>query len=302
MTDIDEFKAKTRSVFHDLHVKQGDDPKIFNRLKSLLSTQYLEVADDFFVGKTCLDAGCGSNANAVASMLSQGAHHVIGMDLDNSIMIAAQKNLHEFEGRFELRAGDVHHIPFPDGTFDFTHCSGVLHHSSDIFKGLVELARVTKPGGTLYIMVYGIGGIMRVCTTVLRQRYQTEPAFTQLIDALTASEIRAWIRSGFALMKSHGDNWCEGVTAADIDMLFDDDLVLTIKDRIQAPVYLECSEEDLVLSLEQQGFREVKRISRYPKLENIRRILSPYYFDYASPLARILYGSGCIQLKATKGL
>jgi hypothetical protein len=50
-------------------------------------------------------------------------------------------------------------IPFEDNEFDIVWCNGVLHHTSDPDRGLREIARVLKPGGHLWLYLYGSGGI-----------------------------------------------------------------------------------------------------------------------------------------------
>ena len=47
-------EAKTREVFHDIHVTQGSDSKIFSRLCGLLSEEYLKLKKGFFKDKICL--------------------------------------------------------------------------------------------------------------------------------------------------------------------------------------------------------------------------------------------------------
>lgn len=84
------FERQTRSIFHELHTQQGDNDAIFQRLSTLLSPAYLREADDFFQGKICLDAGCGSNANATYSMLRQGAEKVYAFDLNDTIFETVQ--------------------------------------------------------------------------------------------------------------------------------------------------------------------------------------------------------------------
>jgi SAM-dependent methyltransferase len=50
---------------------------------------------------------------------------------------------------------DLFHMPFPDRSFDCVFNSGVMEHFSpeDISRGFAELARVTKPGGRLIVIV-----------------------------------------------------------------------------------------------------------------------------------------------------
>ena len=54
--------------------------------------------------------------------------------------------------RVSLQQGNLLDLPFEDGQWDYVHCWGVLMHVPDLEGALHELARVTKPGGTLIIM------------------------------------------------------------------------------------------------------------------------------------------------------
>lgn len=301
MNEKKKIEKKSRAVFDKIHVEQAKDQEIFKRLTALLDTEYLKVPKNFFEGRVCLDAGCGSNVNASYAMLSMGAEKVHAFDLDESIFKTAPKILGEFgkEGkRWELKVGNVHNIPYPDNFFDFVHCAGVLHHSTDIYKGLAELCRVVKPGGMLHVSVNGSGGIMRDFSNVLRDRYQKDSGFKKLIDNLRGKDLLTlwdWISRE---MESHGDNSQLSREAA--RQLFNEDLVLTIKDRVQAPLYLETTEQEMKDFLHKHGFRKIERLKKYPVQHNIRRYLAPFYNDYDHPIARLLYGDGIPRFRAIK--
>lgn len=290
----------TRKIFHKIHQMQGDNQEIYYRLATLLSTEFLEVEPDFFNQKVCLDAGCGSNANATFNMLSMGAKKVFAFDLDDSIQETARKCLKQFEGRYELSQGSVLNIQFSDESFDFTHCAGVLHHTSDVFKGLQELTRVTKKGGLLYFDIYGQGGVIRDMTTLLRKKYAEEPEFKRLVDQMKSEDLKNIVRWLFSAMSEKNDSLAQKIPDAFLDELLDQDLVLTIQDRLQAPVYLENSEKELVDWLKANGFTKIERLTKYPRFKNVRRFLSPIYDQYKHPVSRFLYGSGQIQIKAIK--
>ena len=97
------FETRTRKVFHGLHKKQGENDQILKRLIALLNPEYLKVDSEFFKDKICLDAGCGSNANATYSMLQQGASQVYCFDLDETIFETVPQYLQLFEGRYVLK-------------------------------------------------------------------------------------------------------------------------------------------------------------------------------------------------------
>lgn len=299
-----KFNKKTRKVFHNIHVEQNKDDAIYNRLVTLLSTDYLGVEKDYFKGKTCLDAGCGSNANGAFAILSLGAQKVHAFDLDESFILTAKERLKPFEGKFELSADNVLNTKFEDNKFDFIHCSGVLHHTGKrVIEGLKELSRILKPGGQLYFMVLGTGGILQEFDEVLRKKYQTNEKFKKLIDDLDEVQIREFFLSIISSMKDHGDALVKPFsdkTEMVLEDLFDKDFTLTIKDRIQAPVYTESSESELREWLKGNQFKDIRRLKRYPKYDNVRRFLAPLYHEYNSEWARLLYGEGLIQIIATK--
>jgi len=293
-------EKKTRGLFHKLHTEQAADKKVFDRLVALLSPEYLRLPKDFFEGKVCLDAGCGSNANATYSMLSHGAQKVHAFDLDKSIFSVAPTMLKKFEGRYELKTGSVLNIPYPNESFDFVHCAGVLHHSTDVYTGLSELTRVTKKDGILFINVHGKGGIMRDFMGVLREKYHKDKIFRHFIDTLSEKDLLDMWHFIVTSMTEHGDALGKKIPASLVKELLNRDLVLTIKDRIAAPLYMQSTEKELRDWLRTHGFTKIERVSRYPRLQNIRRFLAPLYNNYENKYARLFFGEGEPQIKATK--
>ena len=293
-------EKKTRDIYHDIHTKQGDDKEIFSRLVQLLNPNYLKEKDDFFKGKVCLDAGCGSNANSTYSMLKHGAKKVYAFDLDETIFEKTPKYLKEFEGKYELKVDNVLNMQYEDNFFDFVHCAGVLHHTTDLPAGIKELARVTKEGGILVITTYGKGGLVRELTSYLRDKYKTDNEFKTLIDKIAAQYFERFFQEIFSIMSNNDDRPINLPTKDIMRSMFDEDLALTIKDRVKSPVYLEHSEEEIISFLREAGFPLTYRLSRYPIYTNIRKFLSPLYYQYSSEFSKLLYGSGDIQIKAKK--
>jgi SAM-dependent methyltransferase len=58
-----------------------------------------------------------------------------------------------------FREGSVLDLPLADGEFDFVLCSGIVHHTPGVERGLRELYRVARPGGSVYLLLYGAGGL-----------------------------------------------------------------------------------------------------------------------------------------------
>ena len=102
-------------------------------------------------------------------------------------------------------------------------------------------------------------------------------------------------------MREKGDKWGKFEIPPLFFEMFDHDLVFTIKDSIQAPGYIETSAEELTSLLKSLKCTGIKRLSRYPHLNNFRRFLSPLYLYFDHQLSQLLYGDGNIQIKAVKG-
>ena len=81
---------------------------------------------------------------------------------------------------------------------------------------------------------------------------------------------------------------------------FDKDLLLTMQDLILAPKYKTYNEKKLKKLLYRIGFKNIYRIKKKVKYENIRRLLSPLYYNYDNEISKVLYGEGNINLVMTK--
>lgn len=117
-------------------------------------------------GKKCLDAGCGSGRYSAALALN-GAKHIDAIDISERGITEARKRTQFFQ-QIKFHKASVMNLPFEDASYDFVLCAGVIHHTLDFNKSLNELVRVLKPGGKLFLLVYGTGGIRWNAITALR--------------------------------------------------------------------------------------------------------------------------------------
>ena len=76
----------------------------------------------------------------------------------------------------------------------------------------------------------------------------------------------------------------------------DQDLLLTIQDRILSPKYKTYELNHLTKSLKKIGFVNIKRIKKEVKFKNIRRLLEPFYLHQNHELSKLLYGDGSLTL------
>ncbi len=94
-----------------------------------------------------LDVGAGTGALAFA--LAPRVREVVALDKDDAfverIKQAAPANV-------EVISGDAEHLPFDSFEFDVAGTLRTIHHTRRPELLVAELARVTKPGGTILVV------------------------------------------------------------------------------------------------------------------------------------------------------
>ena len=100
-------------------------------------------------GQRVLEVGCGRGVG-LEILLSLGAAHVTGFDLDPKMVALAQKRVAKYGDRACIFVGDAEAIDAPDASFDAVVDYGIIHHVPNWPQGLKEISRVLKPGGTFY--------------------------------------------------------------------------------------------------------------------------------------------------------
>ena len=96
--------------------------------------------------EAALDAGCGTGALAFA--LAPNVLEVVGVDARADYLEAGRVPAPENVSFVE---GDVTELPFDYASFDLACCHRVLHHVRRPELAVSELARVTRPGGRIFI-------------------------------------------------------------------------------------------------------------------------------------------------------
>lgn len=106
-----------------------------------------------FHGKKVLEVGVGAGTDFL-QWVRAGAH-CYGIDLTEEAVAHVNNRLalHGLQA-VEVLVGDAERLAYPDNMFDLIYSWGVIHHSPDTHKSLAELIRVTKPGGSIKIMIY----------------------------------------------------------------------------------------------------------------------------------------------------
>jgi ubiquinone/menaquinone biosynthesis C-methylase UbiE len=101
-----------------------------------------------------LDVATGTGAQALA--FAKRGHDVVGVDLSAAMIRIARKKNRDGKVRFDV--ADATDLPYPNDSFDVACVSFALHDMPLTIreKVLREMVRVTRLGGTLLIVDYGL--------------------------------------------------------------------------------------------------------------------------------------------------
>jgi ubiquinone/menaquinone biosynthesis C-methylase UbiE len=101
----------------------------------------------------CLDLGSGSAMLAMAVARLAPQMQVIAFDFSTPSMQIAMENIAaaQLEKQIRCETGDVHALPFADGTVDLIVSRGSMFFWDDLENAFREIYRVLAPGGATHI-------------------------------------------------------------------------------------------------------------------------------------------------------
>jgi SAM-dependent methyltransferase len=103
-------------------------------------------------GARFLDGGCGIGRNSYWPM-QYGAAGGVAIDVDDRTLGRACHNLAPFPS-VEVRKQSIYEIP-EENEFDIAFSIGVVHHLADPDTAVARLTRSAKPGGLVFVWLYG---------------------------------------------------------------------------------------------------------------------------------------------------
>ena len=104
-------------------------------------------------GETVLDIGSGSGFDCFIAAKMVGPNgRVIGIDMTDAMLKKSRETADELGlTQLEFKKGFAEELPVPDNSVDVIISNGVLNLTPDKYASFVEVNRVLKPGGRLYI-------------------------------------------------------------------------------------------------------------------------------------------------------
>ena len=111
-------------------------------------SRYVEDFDP--AGARVLDVGCG-DAGVLIAFAERGAV-CAGIELDEKSLARGRLRAEEHGVDVDLRSGVAENLPWAEASFDVVILDNVLEHVRDRERTLMEIRRVLRPGGLLYLV------------------------------------------------------------------------------------------------------------------------------------------------------
>lgn len=115
----------------------------WSRSAGALFLDWLEPAS----GRTWVDVGCGNGAFTELVLAKAAPSSICAIDPSQAQIEFARKKI--VDKPVDFIVGDAMALPFADARFDVAVMALVLFFVPDARKGVAEMVRVTRPGGTV---------------------------------------------------------------------------------------------------------------------------------------------------------
>lgn len=125
----------------------------------------------------------GSGDGAIAQLLAPRARSITCLDRSERMIEAARRRL-SGAGNVRFEQGDMHSLPFPDGSFDQVLLLSALTYSHDPAGAIAEVARVLRADGSLALV-----------TLNSHDHAAVTAAYGHVQDGFSPAKIRRWLEA-----------------------------------------------------------------------------------------------------------
>jgi SAM-dependent methyltransferase len=124
-------------------------PALDGRDPSTLALDAVTTATRPLAAPSVLDVGCGIGGFAARLTAALGHGSVLAVDTSERFVALTR------ERGVATELADVQELPYADGAFDVVTALWMLYHVPDLHRGLAEVRRVLRPGGTFVAVTNG---------------------------------------------------------------------------------------------------------------------------------------------------
>jgi SAM-dependent methyltransferase len=116
--------------------------------------KFSDLSPEWFENKKVMDAGCGQG-RWTYGFGELKVNHCTSIDISDAGIARTKKIAQEFGENFQvLKKNLLEDLNLPCD-YDMVWCFGVLHHTGNTYKGFKNLVKCVKPGGYIFLMIYG---------------------------------------------------------------------------------------------------------------------------------------------------
>ena len=133
-------------------------------------------------GLDWLDVGCGTGALTQTILREADPARVVGVD--PSAAFVAHAAAHVTDPRATFRIGDAQALPVSADEMNVSVAGLVINFVPDQRKAVAEMARVTKPGGTIAAYVWDYAGEMQMMRRFWDAAVALSPAARELDEGI----------------------------------------------------------------------------------------------------------------------
>jgi ubiquinone/menaquinone biosynthesis C-methylase UbiE len=157
--------------------------RFMGRFSEPMAARFVEAAQ-VTSGQRALDVGCGPGALTTQLVGRLGPAAVCAVDPSAPFVEALRSRL----PGVDVRLAAAEDLPFSDHTFDLVLAQLVVHFMADPVAGLMEMARVARPGGVVAACVWDHAGGSGPLATFWRAVHDIDPQARDESDLAGARE------------------------------------------------------------------------------------------------------------------
>jgi ArsR family transcriptional regulator len=147
---VQKARAATAQAYFKAHA--GD----WDKIRTLhVAEKDVEAAMDEALGEGPFDllVDLGTGTGRILELFGHRASRALGFDINHAMLAYARMKLERAGlSHAQVRHGDLHNVPLPDGAADAVVLHQVLHFLDDPAAALAEAARLLAPGGKLLVV------------------------------------------------------------------------------------------------------------------------------------------------------